>query len=270
MERSSRTGADTGETAAIKVADVSHSFRGRGGQNVPALVDVSFEVPEGQFLAVIGPSGCGKTTVLNMLAGLIQTTRGQVTVYGSPVNKPRRDVGYMSARDGLLPWRTARDNVALGLEIRGTSRDSRGATADRLLESVGLKGFESSYKNQLSQGMRQRVAIARTLAIEPSLLLMDEPFAALDAQTKTSIQQHFTGMWERDKKSVLLVTHDIDEAVALADRVLVFSGRPGRIVADVTIDFPRPRKLDELRFTEEFQGLTRALWRLLHGREESK
>ncbi|HEX5534103.1 MAG TPA: ABC transporter ATP-binding protein [Actinomycetales bacterium] len=233
-----------------------------------ATDDVTFSVPQGQFLAVIGPSGCGKTTILNMLAGLLPTSSGVVAVRGERVTAPNREIGYMSARDGLLPWRTARENVELGLEIRGMAKSQRRRKADELLALVGLEGFEDSHRAQLSQGMRQRVAIARTLAIEPSILLMDEPFAALDAQTKTTLQQHFAQLWEQDRKTVMLVTHDIEEAVALADRVLVFSPRPGRIVADIEIDIPRPRAINEVRFTERFRGLTHELWKSLHGSTE--
>lgn len=245
---------------AIQVDRVEQDFVDRSGNVVRALDEVSFEVPRGQFLAVIGPSGCGKTTVLNMLAGLLKPTGGDVRIQGDTIEKPRANVGYMSARDGLLPWRTTRRNVAFGLELRAVDRHTRLRRADELLELVGLKGFESAYRSQLSQGMRQRAAIARTLAIDPEVLLMDEPFAALDAQTKVVLQQQFAKIWERDRKTVMLVTHDLEEAVALADRVIVFSARPGRIVVDREIDLPRPRDIETVRFQPRFQELTRELW----------
>jgi NitT/TauT family transport system ATP-binding protein len=248
---------------AIHVDRVEQEFTDRSGKVVRALDEVSFSVPRGQFLAVIGPSGCGKTTVLNMLAGLLQPTAGSVRIHGETVVKPRTHVGYMSARDGLLPWRTTRRNVALGLEIRGVPREERLRRADDLLSIVGLAGFETAFRSQLSQGMRQRAAIARTLAIDPQVLLMDEPFAALDAQTKVILQQQFSKIWENDRKTVMLVTHDLEEAVALADRVIVFSSRPGRIVVDRTVDLPRPRDIETVRFEPRFRELTQELWNAL-------
>lgn len=259
------------EDVAIRVDRVEHEYEDRSGNLVQALQKVSFEVPKGQFLAVIGPSGCGKTTVLNMLAGLLNPTAGAVHIHGQRAMKPLPDVGYMSARDGLLPWRTTRRNVALGLELRGVPRDERNKRADELIELVGLGGFENAYRSQLSQGMRQRAAIARTLAIDPDVLLMDEPFAALDPQTKIVLQKQFAQLWERDRKTVMLVTHDLEEAVALADRVIVFSSRPGRITVDRTIDLPRPRDPEAIRFDPRFQDLTRELWNeLREGMEEAK
>lgn len=248
---------------AIEVDRVQQEFTDRSGRVVHAVDEVSFSVPRGQFLAVVGPSGCGKTTVLNMLAGLLQPTSGSVRIHGEQVAKPRLNVGYVSARDGLLPWRTTRRNVALGLELRGVPREERLRRADELLSIVGLGGFENAFRSQLSQGMRQRSAIARTLAIDPQVLLMDEPFAALDAQTKIILQQQFAMIWEKDRKTVMLVTHDLEEAVALADRVIVFSARPGRIVVDKTIDIPRPRDIEAVRFEPRFRELTHELWNAL-------
>jgi len=253
----------TDRDLAIHVDRVEQEFTDRNGKVVRALDEVSFSVPRGQFLAVVGPSGCGKTTVLNMLAGLLLPTAGSVRIHGETVVKPRPQVGYMSARDGLLPWRTTRRNVALGLEIRGVAREERLRRADELLSVVGLAGFENAFRSQLSQGMRQRAAIARTLAIDPQVLLMDEPFAALDAQTKIILQQQFAKIWENDRKTVMLVTHDLDEAVALADRVIVFSARPGRIVVDRDVDLPRPRDIEAVRFEPRFRELTHELWNSL-------
>ena len=250
----------TDRDLAIEVDNVEQDFVDRTGKVVRALDKVSFSVPRGQFLAVVGPSGCGKTTVLNMLAGLLHPTTGSVRIHGEQVLKPRLDVGYMSARDGLLPWRTTQHNVALGLELRGMSREMRLQHADKLLSLVGLSGFETAFRSQLSQGMRQRAAIARTLAIDPQVLLMDEPFAALDAQTKIIIQEQFAKIWENDRKTVMLVTHDLEEAVALADRVIVFSARPGRIVVDRKVELPRPRNIGAVRFEPGFRELTRELW----------
>ena len=180
----------------VQVTNVRHAFRTNSGSTILAVDDVSFDVPAGQFLAIVGPSGCGKTTVLNMAAGLVRPTAGEVIVDGVPVQGCSRSTGYMFARDGLLPWRTALASVAFGLELRGIPRKQRNSAARQLLATVGLSGFEDAFRSQLSQGMRQRVALARTLAIDPALLLLDEPFAALDAQTKVVLQEEFVRLWE--------------------------------------------------------------------------
>lgn len=245
---------------AVTVDAVSHYFLQRQGKPLLVADRISFHVPRGQFLSLVGPSGCGKTTVLNMAAGLVTPTVGRVLRDGKPVTGPARDVGYMFARDGLLPWRTAHANVELGLELRGNSRGARRARADELLGVVGLKGFGNSYPSQLSQGMRQRVALARTLAVRPSLLLMDEPFAALDAQTKLIVQEEFIRVWEGTGTTVIWVTHDLEEAVALSDRVILFSARPGRIKSDSMVPLQRPRNIEEVRFTTEFQELHSTIW----------
>jgi len=240
----------------VAISAVSHWF----GDSVRAVDDVSLTIPEGQFLAIVGPSGCGKTTLLNMVAGVVRPTRGSVAVGGAEVDGPRRSTGFMTARDGLLPWRTARENVAFGLELRGVGRGERRERADALLATVGLAGFEEAHPAQLSQGMRQRVAMARTLAIDPTLFLLDEPFAALDAQTKVVLQEEFIGLWEASRMTVLLVTHDIAEAVSMADRVVVMSRRPGRVKCDVAVDLPRPRDAEQVRFDPRFVELTQRIW----------
>ncbi len=246
---------------SIKVDRVRHEYISQNGERVVALDDVSIDVPNGQFVAIVGPSGCGKTSILNMLAGLIVPTRGAVSIDGEIVTGTSRAVGYMFARDGMLPWRTAQANVAFGLEVRGASKAERLAQADALLERVGLKGFERAFRSQLSHGMRQRVALARTMAIDPKVFLLDEPFGALDAQTRIVLQEEFVRLWENTGKTVLLVTHDISEAVAMADRVIVLSPRPGRIKSDIAIDLPRPRDIESVRFDEKFARLARRIWR---------
>ncbi|WP_433496606.1 ABC transporter ATP-binding protein [Sphaerimonospora sp. CA-214678] len=243
-----------------------------GSRELVALQGVNVEIHAGQFVALVGASGCGKTTMLNMLAGLVRPTHGEVTLAGKAPELPNMDVGYMFARDALLPWRTARKNVELPLETRGWDRGKRQERAREMLELVGLKGRESQYRLQLSQGMRQRVALARTLASDPSLLLMDEPFAALDARTKLTLQAEFLRIWEQrqgsdHRKTVIFVTHDLQEAVLLADRVIVMLPHPGRIAEDRTIDLPRPRAEDlgAIQFTDEFQGITHDLFERLEG-----
>lgn len=274
--------APTARTAPlISFRDVRQVFRlsGRGGdgsaaanRELVALQDVNVDIQAGQFVALVGASGCGKTTMLNMLAGLVEPTHGEVRLDGRPPQLPNMDIGYMFARDALLPWRTARKNVELPLETRGWGRRERRERAEEMLELVGLKGRESQYRLQLSQGMRQRVALARTLAPDPSLLLMDEPFAALDARTKLTLQAEFLRIWEHNqtgdrRKTVIFVTHDLQEAVLLADRVIVMLPHPGRIAEDRVIDLPRPRAelLGELQFTKEFQDTTHGLFERLEG-----
>jgi NitT/TauT family transport system ATP-binding protein len=232
-----------------------------------ALDNVSLDVAEGQFVTLVGASGCGKTTILNMAAGLLQPVVGRVLLHGEPVTQPSRRIGYMFARDGLLPWRSARRNVEVGLELRGVAAEERHRTSTRLIEMVGLGGFAAASPWQLSQGMRQRVALARTLAIDPDTLLMDEPFAALDAQTRLMLQAEFLRIWERDRKTVLFVTHELSEAVALSDRVIVLTRRPGRIQADIAIDLPRPRDPETIRFDRRYLELSQDVWQALKAGE---
>ena len=262
-EKTAAADAATRTTAGICIDSLGHAFPTKDGEAMLALDNVSFEVPNGQFLAVVGASGCGKTTILNMAAGLIRPVSGSVKVGGEEVVKPLRDTGYMFARDGLLPWRSALKNVEVGLEHRGVPKEQRRTRALHMLDVVGLSGFGDSYPAQLSQGMRQRVAIARTLAINPGTLLMDEPFAALDAQTKIALQGEFLKIWEKDRKTVMFVTHDLAEAVSMADRVLVLTSRPGRIHADITIDLPRPRDPGEIRFDKHYLHLLDGVWQSL-------
>jgi NitT/TauT family transport system ATP-binding protein len=253
----------------------SRATGGRKGEHesFQALQSVDFDVPRGQFIAIVGASGCGKTTLLNMAAGLVEPTHGEVLVHGKRPSSPNYDLGYMFARDALLPWRVARRNVELPLEARGYSAQRRHARADEMLRLVGLEGREHLYPAQLSQGMRQRVAIARTLAADPELLLMDEPFAALDARTRIRMQGEFLRIWESEleagkpPRSVFLVTHDLQEATILADRVIVMLPSPGRVAQDLLIDLPRPRAhlIDEIIFTEEFRAIHQQLFEFLEG-----
>lgn len=248
---------------AVALDDVTLIFSDVNGAPVLAVDDVSIEVPSGQFLAIVGPSGCGKTTVLNMLSGLIKPTLGTVEKYGEVVTGPSMDVGYMLARSALFPWRTARRNVEMPMEIRGIPKAERKRRAAELLDMVKLSDFKNKFPSQLSQGMRQRVAIARTLAIEPKLWLLDEPFSALDAQTRITVQNEFLRLWENSGSTVILVTHDLAEAVLLADRVIVMTARPGRIKLDQIIDIPRPRRVDDLMDNEHFMHLEATIWKEL-------
>jgi NitT/TauT family transport system ATP-binding protein len=246
-------------SAKIAITNLSHRFT-IDGREVLALDDVSLDVAEGEFVAIVGPSGCGKSTLLNVVSGLFPPTSGRATVDGASVAGLNPRIGYMFARDALLPWRTMLANVEFGLEVRGMAASERQDRAHELLRVVGLEGFEASYPSQLSQGMRQRVAIARTLAVDPDILLMDEPFGALDAQTKLVLEDEFLRIWERRRTTVVFVTHDLFEAIAMADRVVVFTARPGRIKSVVAIDLPRPRSVTSGRFGPRFQELYDRLW----------
>jgi NitT/TauT family transport system ATP-binding protein len=245
-------------------------------QPFAALSSVNLEVAEGEFVALVGASGCGKTTILNMIAGLLKPTSGEILVNGKTPQCPNLDIGYMFARDALLPWRTARRNVEASLEPRPDwPRRQRRARALEMLKLVGLEVAEHRYRLQLSQGMRQRVALARTLGPDPRILLMDEPFASVDARTRLQLQIQFLGIWEaaaasksREKKTVIFVTHDLQEATLLADRVVVMLPDPGRVALDRKVDLPRPRagNLGEVMFSPEFQTIHRELFsHLEHG-----
>jgi NitT/TauT family transport system ATP-binding protein len=210
----------------------------RGEAGVTAVESVSLAIRDGEVVSLIGPSGCGKSTLLNMGSGLYLPTAGEVFVDGQAVTKPNPQVAFMLQKDLLLPWRTIRENVALGLEIRGTDAARRRERAQHLLERFHLAGFEDHYPHQLSGGMRQRAALARTLAVDPLVLLMDEPFSALDAQTKMVLQADLARTLADEKKTTLFITHDLVESVALSDRVLVMSRRPGRILREIAVDLP--------------------------------
>jgi NitT/TauT family transport system ATP-binding protein len=241
----------------LSVSRLSKSFG-----DLDALRGISLGVERGEFISVVGPSGCGKTTFLRIVAGLERATAGEVSIDGRIVSSPGTDRGFVFQNDSLLPWRTVFTNAMIGREITGSiGPDDRRRTME-LLKLVGLEGFENYHPRQLSGGMRQRVNLARALAIDPEILLMDEPFAALDAQTREIMQTELLRIWERGQKTVLFVTHQIDEAVFLSDRVLVFARRPGRIQAEITIPLPRPRNL-EIKRTAEFVALVDRIWRMI-------
>jgi len=227
-----------------------------------ALRNISFEVASGEFIAVVGPSGCGKTTFLRIVAGLEAASAGEVRIDGRVVKSPGGDRGFVFQQDSLLPWRTVFANAMIGPEIAGSDGEAEKRRTLDLLKLVGLGGFENYFPRQLSGGMRQRVNLARALAIDPEILLMDEPFSALDAQSREIMQTELLRIWEQGRKTVLFVTHQIDEAVFLADRVLVFARRPGRIQEAVEIDLPRPRALGVKR-TPEFVAYVDHIWKLI-------
>lgn len=231
----------TGATdARVRIEGVGKRFEGGGGA-VQALADVSFEVSPGEFVVVVGPSGSGKTTLFRIIGGLEPPTSGTVYLQGEPVTDPGPDMGIVFQEYHLFPWRTVRGNVGFGLEQRGVPAAERRNRVDELLDLVGLSEFGDSYPTELSGGMKQRVGIARALAIDPELLLMDEPFGAVDAQTRTVLQDELLELWQHTGKTVLFVTHDVQEAVTLADRVVVMGSEPGHVREVVDIDLDRPR-----------------------------
>jgi NitT/TauT family transport system ATP-binding protein len=245
--------------AKIRIRDVSIVFRPRDREPVVACQNMAFDVSEGSIVSIVGPSGCGKSTLLNIISGLLAPSRGRAEVDGKVVTGVRHDVGYMFARDGMMPWRTALENVEFGLEVRKVP--NRREIAREWLRRVGLDKFEGHYRHELSQGMRQRVAVARTFAIEPNILLMDEPFGALDSQTRLLLQELFLGVWEKNKRTVLFVTHDLHEAIFLSDVVLVSTNRPGRVKSAIPIDLPRPRLPPaELAVAPEFRDIYSRIW----------
>ena len=224
---------------AIEFIGVEKRFAARGkSAEILAARDINFAVQPGEVVSIIGPSGCGKSTLLNMGSGLAKPSKGIVKVNGEIVLGPNKHVAFMLQKDLLMPWRTISQNVELGLELRGVKSDQRRLISDRLLAQCHLQGFGPSYPHQLSGGMRQRAALARTLAVDPAVLLMDEPFSALDAQTKMILQQDLARTVAEAGKTVLFITHDLSEAVALSDRILVMSERPGTIVEEITVDIP--------------------------------
>lgn len=226
---------------SVEITDLTRQFSREDGGTVLALDTVSLSIADDEFISFVGPSGCGKTTLLRIIAGLDQATSGSVLVDGNPILGPGPRVGMVFQEYSLFPWRSVLDNVAFGLEMKGVGKSERHEIAHTFISLVGLEQFEKSYPYELSGGMRQRVAIARALANDPDLLLMDEPFGALDAQTRNKMQAELLSIWDQSKKTILFVTHSVDEAVFLSDRIVVMSPRPGRVRSVVPVTIPRPR-----------------------------
>jgi NitT/TauT family transport system ATP-binding protein len=248
------------------VFEVDHVYRlfvsgnKRQGGAKTALRDVSLNVRRGEFLTFIGPSGCGKSTVLNMLAGLLRPTSGSVRYHGDEVRKINTSVGYITQDDNLLPWRTLIDNVAFVLELRGMGKRQRYEVAERYIEQVGLKGFEQYYPHELSGGMRKRGSIIRTLVDDPDTILMDEPFGPLDAQTRVILQDELLRIWQGSGKTVVFVTHDLVEAIALSDRIAIFTSSPGEIKAIHEVNIPRPRDVFHIHSAPDFREIHDTIW----------
>jgi len=248
--------------AYIQARNVKLTFRPANRAPVRALDAFDMDVEDGEFISIVGPSGCGKSTFLNVLLGLIKPDAGEVRMHGRKITGPGSERAMVFQEFGLLPWRTVQHNIELGLELKRTAAVKRRLIAERLISLVGLAGFENHYPHELSGGMKQRVGLARALATDPEVLLMDEPFAALDAQTRDLMQVELLRIWREARKTVLFVTHQIDEAIYLSDRVLVMSKRPGRTKRVFGIKLPRPHEY-EMRVTPEFNDLKLEIWNAL-------
>jgi NitT/TauT family transport system ATP-binding protein len=238
----------------IEIREVTKNYRSRNGE-VYALAPTSFDIAEGEFVSIVGPSGCGKSTLMMLVSGLVPATSGTIQIGGTAITKPYTDLGIVFQQDLLMEWRSTLNNVLIQAEFRGVPKKSLEPQARKLLAQVGLAGFEGKYPYELSGGMRQRAAICRALVHDPKLLLMDEPFGALDALTREQLNLDLQDMWHKSRKTVLFITHSIGEAIFLSDRVLVFGPRPGSIVDDITIDLPRPRRLS-MRSGDQFGEYT--------------
>ncbi|HEY4862268.1 MAG TPA: ABC transporter ATP-binding protein [Xanthobacteraceae bacterium] len=244
---------------SICVKNLNKCYRVREG-NLPALSTVDLEVAEGEFVSIVGPSGCGKSTLLYILGGFIRADSGVIEVGGKAVTGPGTDRGVVFQEYALFPWLTVTQNIRYGLEMTGVARREREETVRRLVRTIGLEGFEHRFPRELSGGMKQRVAIARTLAYDPNILLLDEPFGALDAQTRETMQDELLRLWQATRKTVVMVTHDVNEAVYLSDRVLVMSQRPGRIVAEFTIAIDRSGNRETTMLNADFNAVRNEVW----------
>jgi NitT/TauT family transport system ATP-binding protein len=261
-------GVTTSESApALAFEKVTCTFAARAGAGrsahgrYTAVKDTTLTVARGEFLSVVGPTGCGKSTLLNVAAGLLQPSSGTIAVFGEALEGLNRNAGYMFQADSLMPWRSALSNVTAGLQFRGTPRDIAGGKGREWLARVGLAGFDNRYPHQLSGGMKKRVALAQMLIMDPEILLMDEPFSALDVQTRVLMENELLELWGANRKSVLFITHDLEEAISLSDRVVVLSAGPGtHPIGEFAIDLPRPRDVSEIRLTPRFVELHEAIW----------
>jgi sulfonate transport system ATP-binding protein len=257
-------GGTTARSAAVTLADATIAFRLAGGGSYEAVERASLSVADGEFVAIVGPTGCGKSTLLNVTAGLFPPSTGHVAIFGEPLAGLNRQSGYLFQSDALFPWKTALENVAIGLETAGTPRaDARGRAQDWLAR-VGLATFGARYPHMLSGGQRKRVGLAQVLIRDPKILLMDEPFGPLDAQTRQIMGNLLLDLWSADRKAVLFVTHDLEEAIALSDRVVIMSAGPAaRIIGDWRVALARPRDIAEVKLDPAFHQLHREIWRML-------
>lgn len=255
-------------TPMIQVTDVTKIYVTARGRTV-SLDNVSLDVAEGEFITLVGPSGCGKSTMLNLIGGLLEPTSGQVLVHGDQVKGPSPDRGVIFQQYALFPWLTALENVEFGLRLQGLKKTERREKAMHYLDLVGIADFAHALPKELSGGMKQRCAIARAYAVNPSVLLMDEPFGALDALTRVQMQDELLSTWQKERRTIVFITHDVDEAVYLASRVVVMSPRPGRISEIIEVPLPYPRT-EELRLSPEFASIRARVWRGVHHRDETQ
>ncbi len=255
---------DRAQPTAVALDDATVAFRLPDERLYTAVEKARLAVADGEFVAIVGPTGCGKSTLLNVAAGLLKPVSGSVRIFDQPLTGLNRKAGYLFQADVLFPWKTAIDNVAIGLEIEGTPRSDALERAQAWLVSVGLAAFSNRYPHMLSGGQRKRVGLAQVLIRDPRILLMDEPFGPLDAQTRQIMGNLLLDLWSADRKAVLFVTHDLEEAIALADRVVIMSAGPGaRIIGDWRVALPRPRDITEVRLDKEFHSLHREIWSVL-------
>jgi NitT/TauT family transport system ATP-binding protein len=265
MEWETRVQADiTAKPTAIALDEATVAFRVADNRVYTAVEKARLAIEHGEFVAIVGPTGCGKSTLLNVAAGLLKPASGTIKIFDVPLAGLNRDAGYLFQADALFPWKTAIDNVAIGLEIKGTPRAEALERAQNWLTTVGLGAFGNRYPHMLSGGQRKRVGLAQVLIRDPKILLMDEPFGPLDAQTRQIMGNLLLELWNADRKAVLFVTHDLEEAIALADRVVIMSAGPGaRIIGDWRVPLPRPRDISEVRLDHEFHALHREIWGVL-------
>ena len=249
------------EVAALALEAITVTFVSQDGSRYTAIRDTTLRVAPGEFVSVVGPTGCGKSTLLNVAVGLLQPSAGAIRVFGEPLSGLNRKAGYLFQTEALMPWRTALQNVTAGLEFRGVEEEEAEARATSWLQRVGLTGFGERYPHQLSGGMRKRVALAQTLILDPQIILMDEPFSALDIQTRQLMENELLELWSANRKSVVFITHDLEEAISLSDRVVVLSAGPeSHPLGEFQIDLPRPRDVAEIRLTPRFIELHTLIW----------
>ena len=244
----------------IVLKNVSKVFT-RDERDLQALIDVNIDIKKGEFFSIVGPSGCGKSTLLNIISGLLRPTTGEIVLDDQLLQGINTKIGYITQKDNLLPWRTTRENIEIGLELRNVPRQERRSRAMELIDRVGLSGFEDHFPHELSGGMRKRASLARTLIYDPDVLLMDEPFAAVDAQTRLILENQLLDLWVGTGKTILFVTHDLEEAISLSDRVVVFSARPGTTKSMNPIPLTRPRDTIQIRFNEDFIRIYERIWK---------
>jgi NitT/TauT family transport system ATP-binding protein len=254
----------SGRPSAVALADVTITFRLAGDTTYTAVERASLGVADGEFVSIVGPTGCGKSTLLNVAAGLLAPSSGTIQIFAGPLKGLNRAAGYLFQQEALFPWKTAIENVTIGLEVAGTPREEARARAASWLERVGLGGFENRYPHMLSGGQRKRVGLAQVLIRDPKILLMDEPFGPLDAQTRQIMGNLLLDLWSAERKAVLFVTHDLEEAIALSDRVVIMSAGPAaRIIGDWRVPLPRPRDMAEVKLEPVFHEVHREIWQML-------